>query len=251
MPERLQRIAARVGPPSDAAESSAEAVGETSEDENTRQGRECRSQRPRPRPGNCIATRISWRWSEAACSRCLRRSCRSSRRGRLLHRVLLDVAVAAEELHGERRDALGHSEAKSLAIAASLMNGRRRPSGARRCRPSGGPPRARSRLRRSGTAPPGTRRSALPNCFALLDVGDGVRRGRLGHAHHLRADADAPFVERLDGDLVALARVAEDVVLRDAASSNISSQVELARMPSLSSFLPTGNPGSRARPGTR
>ena len=34
---------------------------------------------------------------------------------------------------------------------------------------------------------------------------------------HLRADADAAFVERFDGDLVALADLAEHVALRHAA----------------------------------
>ena len=39
----------------------------------------------------------------------------------------------------------------------------------------------------------------------------------LREADHLRADADAAFVERLDGDLVALADLAEDVRRRHAA----------------------------------
>lgn len=51
VPERLQRIAARVDPPSDAAESSAEAVGETSEDKNTRQDAEYAVSGHDPRPG--------------------------------------------------------------------------------------------------------------------------------------------------------------------------------------------------------
>jgi hypothetical protein len=51
VPERLQRIAARVDRPSDAAESSAEAVGETAEDENTRQDAEYAVSGHDPRPG--------------------------------------------------------------------------------------------------------------------------------------------------------------------------------------------------------
>jgi hypothetical protein len=43
------------------------------------------------------------------------------------------------------------------------------------------------------------------------------RRARPARADHLRADADAPFVQRLDGDLVALADLAEHVGARHAA----------------------------------
>ena len=45
------------------------------------------------------------------------------------------------------------------------------------------------------------------------------RRGErsLRDADHLRADSDASFVERLDGDLVSLAGFAEDVFLRHTA----------------------------------
>ena len=39
----------------------------------------------------------------------------------------------------------------------------------------------------------------------------------LGEADHLCPDADSPFVEGLDGDLVSLADVAEHVAARDAA----------------------------------
>ena len=39
----------------------------------------------------------------------------------------------------------------------------------------------------------------------------------LREADHLRADADAPFVQRLDRDLVALADLAEHVRARHAA----------------------------------
>ena len=65
----------------------------------------------------------------------------------------------------------------------------------------------------------------------------------LGEPEHLRADADAPFVERLDRDLVAFADLAEHARVGTRQSSKSNSQVLLARMPSLSSFLPTVNPG--------
>ena len=66
----------------------------------------------------------------------------------------------------------------------------------------------------------------------------------LREADHLRADADAALVQRFDRDLVALADLAEHAASRhDAVFEACSSQVLLARMPSLSSFLPTVNPG--------
>ena len=57
----------------------------------------------------------------------------------------------------------------------------------------------------------------LAELLALLGVGDGVVERAAGQADHLRADPDAAFVQRLDGDLVALADLAEHVCLRHAA----------------------------------
>ena len=51
---------------------------------------------------------------------------------------------------------------------------------------------------------------------ALLRVFDRVIERALRETEHLRADADAPFVQRLDRDLVALADVAEHVGARHA-----------------------------------
>ena len=51
----------------------------------------------------------------------------------------------------------------------------------------------------------------LAELLPLLDVRDGVIERALRQADHLRADADAPFVQRLDRDLVALADLAEHV----------------------------------------
>jgi hypothetical protein len=50
-----------------------------------------------------------------------------------------------------------------------------------------------------------------------VHVAHGVVEGALGRADHLRADADAALVEGLDGDLVALAHLAEHVLLGDLA----------------------------------
>ena len=58
---------------------------------------------------------------------------------------------------------------------------------------------------------------ALPNCLRSLVYAIGVIERALREADHLRADADASLVERLDRDLVALADVAEHVRARDAA----------------------------------
>ena len=87
----------------------------------------------------------------------------------------------------------------------------------------------------------------LPNCLRSLGVGDGVIERAARQADHLRADGDAAFVQRLDGDLVALARLRPCTFSRGTRQlSRISSQVEDARRPSLSSFLPTWKPGKLA-----
>jgi hypothetical protein len=83
----------------------------------------------------------------------------------------------------------------------------------------------------------------LAELLALLGPFRGVIPGSLREAEHLRADADAAFVEGLDGDLVALAGLAEHLRGGDAQSRKMSSQVLEARMPSLSSFLPRVKPG--------
>ena len=53
--------------------------------------------------------------------------------------------------------------------------------------------------------------------LALLRVLAGVFPGAAGQPDHLRADADAAFVQRLDGDLVSLADFAQHILLRHAA----------------------------------
>ena len=60
-------------------------------------------------------------------------------------------------------------------------------------------------------------RDRFAELLALLGIGGGVRPCALGEAEHLRADADAAFVEGLDGDLVAFAGLAEHVLGRDVA----------------------------------
>jgi hypothetical protein len=54
----------------------------------------------------------------------------------------------------------------------------------------------------------------LAELLALLGVFDGVIERALRQADHLRANPDAPLVQGFDGDLVALAGLAEDAVLR-------------------------------------
>jgi len=59
----------------------------------------------------------------------------------------------------------------------------------------------------------------------------------------LCADADAAFVESLDGDLIAFAGSPRTFYFGTRQSSRISSQVEEARMPSLIFFLSDGESG--------
>src|SRR5438105_7275948 len=60
-------------------------------------------------------------------------------------------------------------------------------------------------------------RDRLAELLSIARVRDRVIERALRQADHLRADADAPFVQRLDRDLVAFADLAEDVRARDAA----------------------------------
>ena len=57
----------------------------------------------------------------------------------------------------------------------------------------------------------------LAELFALLGIGDGVIQRALRQSGHLRADADAALIQRLDGDLVAFAHFADDVGFGNAA----------------------------------
>ena len=87
----------------------------------------------------------------------------------------------------------------------------------------------------------------LAELLALPGVGDGVLQRAARQADHLRADRDAPLVQRLDRDLVALARLRPCTFSRGTRQlSRISSQVEDARSPSLSSFLPDLEAGELA-----
>ena len=55
--------------------------------------------------------------------------------------------------------------------------------------------------------------SALPNCLRSLTYAVAAASAPLRDADHLRADADAALVQRLDRDLVALADRAEHVLV--------------------------------------
>ena len=86
----------------------------------------------------------------------------------------------------------------------------------------------------------------LAELFPLFGVGDGVIERALRESDHLGADADPPFVERLDGDLVAAADVAEHVGARHPAIL----QQQLARAARANAelvlFLADGEPGEAA-----
>ena len=88
----------------------------------------------------------------------------------LLDGVVLDEAVAAEEIDGERRGALRRLPTRR-ACTSPLRSGTagRGRAGARRCRRAAARLRRRSRLAPAGTARPGTRRSpcrtaCAPSC---------------------------------------------------------------------------------------
>jgi hypothetical protein len=51
--------------------------------------------------------------------------------------------------------------------------------------------------------------------FPLESVGDRIVECPLGEAQHLRGDPDSPLIQDLDGDLVPLADLADDVFRRD------------------------------------
>src|SRR5262249_19766595 len=135
----------------------------------------------------------------------------------LLDRILPDEAVAAVEVDRERRDPLRGFRRIDLAHR-----------GFREERLSRVPePRAvvdeQTRRLEIGR---GARelvlhrlevRDRFPELLALLRVAERVVERALRQPDHLRADADAPLVQRLDGDLVALADLAEDVRARHAA----------------------------------
>src|SRR2546423_13582361 len=57
----------------------------------------------------------------------------------------------------------------------------------------------------------------LTELLAVAGIANRVIQRALREADHLRADADAPFVQRLDGDLVAFADFTQHVRARDAA----------------------------------
>src|SRR4029079_465505 len=55
----------------------------------------------------------------------------------------------------------------------------------------------------------------LPELRPFLYIARRGVEGARGAAYHLRADADAPFVQRLDGDLVALTHRTKDIGIRN------------------------------------
>ena len=57
----------------------------------------------------------------------------------------------------------------------------------------------------------------LPNCLRSCGIFRGEFPGAAGDTDHLRADADAAFVERFDGDFVAFAGLAKNVFFGHAA----------------------------------
>ena len=95
-------------------------------------------------------------------------------------------------------------------------------------------------------------RDGLAELLALPGVSGGMFQRAARQADHLRADADAALVERLDGDLVALAHLAHHVFPRHAAV--VQDQLAgrgRANARACPPSCPPGSRGSPAPPGTR
>ena len=86
---------------------------------------------------------------------------------------------------------------------------------------------------------PWNSRDRLSELLPLPRVSRPHGRRRRVQAQHLPADADPPLVQGLDRDLVAFPTSPRTFAAGTRQLSRISSQVEEARMPSLSSFWPT------------
>src|SRR6185369_14086002 len=86
----------------------------------------------------------------------------------------------------------------------------------------------------------------LAELFPFARVGDRVIDRALRETDHLGANADAPFVQRFDRDLVALANLAEHVAARDAALLEEEFAGAARADPELVFFLADGEPGKAA-----
>src|ERR1017187_6873200 len=135
----------------------------------------------------------------------------------LLHRVVLGEAVAAVDLDAQRGHALGNLRGVELGHGCFFheVHGGVLHAGAIVEQHAG-------RLDLGGHLRDlelNTLELAdgAAELLALLRVLDGEFPGATGQPEHLRADVDAAFVQRLDGDLVALADFAQHVALGHAA----------------------------------
>ena len=135
----------------------------------------------------------------------------------LFDRIILGESDASEDFDGARGDAFGHLRGEILAHGGF---GDERQSGIAQ---AGGvvdhQPRGFDFDGHFGEIELHALefRDRLAELLALLGVGEGVIERALRETGHLRADADAAFVEGLDGDLVAFADFADDVRFGDAA----------------------------------
>src|SRR5581483_7006806 len=135
----------------------------------------------------------------------------------LLDRVVLHESVAAEQVDGERRDPLrdlGREDLAHRRLGEERLAGVAEPRGVvdeqpRRFELGGGARELMLDRLEFG--------DGLAELLALFRVLDGVVERALREADHLRANPDAPLVERFDRDLVAFADFAKDVRPRHAA----------------------------------
>jgi hypothetical protein len=151
----------------------------------------------------------------------------------------LTYAVAAQRLDGGAAHRSAISLANSLAMAASFRQGwpasRRLAAcqiswrAASICVAHVGQAKAHGLVVEDG----------LAKALALFGVVQRALEGAARHAHALRRDADAPAFQAAQGNLVALALGANQVLGRDAAVVKLICAVSLLCWPSLSSSRAT------------
>src|SRR5262245_38143559 len=134
-----------------------------------------------------------------------------------LDRIIFHVAVAAVEIHGQRGDFFGDFRSEEFGHRRLLDEwqfGVFQPGGVVNHQPRGFDLCGHFGYLKLHALEFADR---LAELFALLRVGQRRFIGALRQPDHLRADADAPFVQRLDGDLVSFAEFAQHVLFGRAA----------------------------------
>ena len=134
-----------------------------------------------------------------------------------LHWEVIHHAVAAQRLDGGAAHALGHFAGKQLGHGRFLQAGQAGIAQAGRV-----PNQLARRLKLRGAVGQAKAhglvvKDGLAKALALFAVVQGAFKGRAGHAHALRGNADAPAFQGREGNFVALALGTDQVLGRDAA----------------------------------